>query len=97
MRGAGLVAFVAENAETISRMSSSSSTTRISEAMDLFLVVLTVDGGCFGAWEDDADHRSSAPVEIDRRVVQLKLSAMLFYDLLDDGRPRPVPFSRMVI
>lgn len=37
------------------------------------------------SWQYDADHRATSAVELSRRIMQFKLTAMLFNDFLDDG------------
>src|SRR5690606_2377503 len=76
--------------ETISRMSSSSSTTRISDAMAYFLaLIIRIGGHRFLVGQDHTDHRPLAVVEDRRRIVQLELPAMVFDDLLDDCEAEP--------
>src|SRR5690606_34763561 len=72
--------------ETISRISASSSTTRISDATCEFLI--SSRSGAAGRHDmrqQHPDHGATAMIEIGRRVVQFELAAVLFYDLLDDG------------
>src|SRR5689334_19616156 len=80
---------------TSSRMSSSSSTMRISDAIiDLFSFSLVFrlafaqrrDGR---GRQDDADHRPAAAMEIRRRIMKFQPAAMVLHDLLDDSETKP--------
>src|SRR6185312_13002403 len=81
---------------TSSRMSSSSSTMRISDTIsDLFRFVAGRPAlGLFHPSlrrprQDDTDHCSLAPMEFGWSVVQFQPAAMVFDDLLDDRETKP--------
>src|SRR6185312_927333 len=81
---------------TSSRMSSSSSTMRISDAIiDLFCFSFacrcrrTARRCC--KRQDHADHCAAPFMEIRRRIMEFELAAMVLHDLLDDGEAKPRP------
>src|SRR3982751_4883780 len=81
---------------TSSRMSSSSSTMRISDAItDLFSFSFVFRPGFTTRWcgrggrQDDADHRAAPAMEVRRRIMEFQLAAMVLHDLLDDSETKP--------
>src|SRR5262249_18708334 len=84
---------------TSSRMSSSSSTIRMSDAIsDLFSFSFFCRLGFAGGrrcalpdGQENRDHGAAAAVEIGRRVVQLEMAAMVLDDLLDDREAQARP------
>src|SRR5690606_4025807 len=75
---------------TSSRMSSSSSTIRMSDAIFNLFVRLVVRRVC--RRQHDADHGPPASVEGFGSVVQFKSPTMVFHDLLDDREAEAGPF-----
>src|SRR5690606_33339669 len=76
--------------ETISRISTSSSTTRISDAICKFLISSGAGAAVrCGMRQQHPDHGAVAMIEFRWSIVQFQLSAMLLDDLLDDRKSEP--------
>src|SRR5690606_4447055 len=74
---------------TSSRISVSSSTTRISDAiLDLFRPFFFLTLACYVHTKNHADHRSATPMEVSRSVVQLQPSTMVLDYLLHDRKTK---------
>src|SRR5690606_15543581 len=74
---------------TSSRMSSSSSTIRISDAMFNLFSLFPARRAGLRRWHHDADHGPPSAMEIRRRIVQFQMAAMVLDDLLDDRKAEP--------
>src|SRR5690606_34359283 len=73
---------------TSSRMSSSSSTIRISDAIFNLFRLFLVHGFCLDSWQHDADQGSAAPMEGGWCVVQFEVPTVVLHDLLDDSEAK---------
>src|SRR5690606_5014118 len=70
---------------TSSRISVSSSTTRISDAiLDLFRPFFFLSLACYVHRKNHADHGSATPMEVSRSIVQFQPSTMVLDYLLHD-------------